>query len=196
MGLHSIIKRAADKEQLKLNPLPKHIAASESENLRLQYALLLSALLSTQPCITEHQSRLLCLLLDSLGLGDIRGSLFEQARELSEEITLQAVRLIRECGFAPFLLVDALVLLRLDVPLDDEVAGLISELASFLDVHEETLKKCSRLAANILGLGTANSEKIANKWPGTFISIGKPSAYSITQKTICKKASIACVGKL
>lgn len=169
MSLHSIIKRAADEEQLKRNPLRAHVAASESENLRLQYALLLSALLNAQPGISEHQSRLLCLLLDSLGLGDIRGSLFEQARELNEEITLQAARLIHEYWLEPFLLVDALVLLRLDVPLDDEVAGLISELASLLNVNEEHLGRCSQVAAVILGLKTAESESAVLNWPRCYM---------------------------
>ena len=175
MNLHSTMKRAADEEQLKLNPLPKHIVASLPENLRLQYALLLCALLGAQPIISEHQTRLTCLLLDALSLGDIRGSLFEQARELNEETILQSARLIREYGLAHFLLVDALVLLRLDIPLDDEAAGLISEFASFLDVHENALKKCSLLAACILGLDTAMSERIAKEWPGAFIGFGKPS---------------------
>jgi hypothetical protein len=176
MKLLDTMKRAADDEQLKLKPLPKHIIATQPELLRQNYALLLAALLSAQPCISETQARLTCLLLDALELGDIRGALFEQARELDEETPVKAARLIRDAGMAQHLLVDALVLLRLDTPLDDEIAGLIGEFASFLDVDIENLKTCSKGAAAILGLDNSRSVVATKRWPGAFPFIGKPIA--------------------
>jgi len=111
MNLRDTMKRAADNEQLKLKPLPEHIIAPQPEHLRLHYALLLAALLSAQKTISETQTRLTCLLLDAIQLGDIRGALFEQARKLDEETLINAARLIRDAGLARHLLVDALVLL-------------------------------------------------------------------------------------
>lgn len=170
MNLHNTMKRAADDEQLKLKPLPIHIIATLPEHLRLHYALLLAALLSAQNAISETQTRLICLLLEALQLGDIRGSLFEQARELDEETPVNAARLIREAGLARFLLMDALIVLRLDAPIDDEIAELISEFASFLDVDAESLSMCSKGAAAILGLSTRTSSSVVatKKWPGVF----------------------------
>ena len=182
MKLLDTMKRAADDEQLKLKPLPKHIIATLPEHLRQNYALLLAALLSAQPSIRETQARLTCLLLDALELGDIRGTLFEQARELDEETPVKAARLIRDAGLARHLLVDALVLLRLDTPLNDEIAGLISEFASFLDVDIEDLKTCSKGAAAILGLDTSRSVVATKLWPGAFPFIGKPIAPKPTKK--------------
>ncbi len=177
MSLRDTMKRAADKEQVKLKPLPEHLIASLPEHLRQHYALLLAALLSAQTSISETQTRLTCLLLDSLQIGDIRGALFEQARELGEEITVEAARLIRDAGLARHLLVDALILLRLDKPIDEDISGLISELAAFLDVDDKNLGACSRVAARILGLGVARSDAAAKKWPGIFDGIGKPVAH-------------------
>lgn len=176
MNLYDTMKRAADDEQLKLNPLPKHIIATQPEHLRLHYALLLAALLSAQKAISETQTRLICLLLEALRLGDIRGSLFEQARELDEETPVNAARLIREAGLARYLLVDALVVLRLDAPIDDEIVGLISEFASFLDIDAESLSMCSKGAAAILGLSTRKSSSVVatKKWPGKFPFIDDP----------------------
>lgn len=152
MNLLYTLTRTADEEQLRLKPLPEHAAATREEHLRRHYALLLAAVLTAQPTISETQTRLLRLLLDALKLGDIRGPLFEQARELEPETLLEAARLIREAGFAHHLVVDALVLLRLDAPLGDEAARLVGELAAFLGLDESGLATRAQDAADILGL--------------------------------------------
>lgn len=176
MNLRETMQRAADEEQLRLKPLPKHIIAPQPKHLRLHYALLLAALLSAQEAISEQQSRLMHMLLDAIELGDIRGALFEQARELDEKKPVEAARLIRDAGLARHLLVDALILLRLDAPFDDNMAGLVSELASFLDVDAENLETCVHAATKILGLGKTRSDASAKRWPGVFDGIGKPDA--------------------
>lgn len=156
MNLLNTLTLAADEEQLRLHPLPEHAAASQAEHLRQHYALLLAAVLTAQPAVSEPQTRLLRLLLDSLKLGDIRGQLFEQARELTPEPLLEAARLIREAGFAPHVLVDVLVLLRLDAPLSDETAQLAGELAAFLGLSEAELATRATDASEILGLNAGN----------------------------------------
>lgn len=152
MNLLNTLTLAADEEQLRLRPLPEHAVASQAEHLRQHYALLLAAVLTAQPAVSEPQTRLLRLLLDSLKLGDIRGQLFEQARELTPEPLLEAARLIREAGFAHHLLLDVLVLLRLDAPLNDEAAHLAGELAAFLGLNETELTTRAIDASEILGL--------------------------------------------
>ena len=112
--LLDLLRRAADAEQVRLQPLSAHAASEEEEHLRQHYALVLAALLTAQPQVSEPQSRLFMLLLDALQLGDQRAPLFEQARELAPDTLLEAARLIREQDYAEELLVDALVLLRLD----------------------------------------------------------------------------------
>ena len=152
MNLLDTLTRAADEEQLRLKPLPEHAAATQTEHLRRHYALLLAAVLTAQPTISEPQTRLLRLLLDALKLGDIRGTLFEQARALEAETLLEAARLIREAGLAHHLVVDVLVLLRLDAPLSDEAARLVGELAAFLALDANQLATRAQDAAEILGL--------------------------------------------
>lgn len=152
MNLLDTLTRAADEEQLRLRALPDHAAATQAEHLRRHYALLLAAVLTAQPTVSEPQTRLLRLLLDALKLGDIRGTLFEQARELTPEPLLEAARLIREAGFAHHLLLDALVLLRLDAPLSDEAARLAGELAAFFGLDENQLATRATDVSEILGL--------------------------------------------
>ncbi len=180
MKLLDTLTRAADEEQLQLQPLPIHAAAAQPEHLRRHYALLLAAVLTAQPAVSEAQSRLLRLLLDALQLGDIRGALFDQARELAPEPLLEAARVIREAGFAAHLLLDVLVLLRLDAPLDDESVRLVGELAAFLGLDSEETAIRATDAVQILGLDnsdqTAAGEAVtdmfnqanllARYWPG------------------------------
>lgn len=158
MNLLNTLTLAADEEQLRLRPLPEHAAAAQEEHLRRHYALLLAAVLTSQPAVSEPQTRLLRLLLDALKLGDIRGPLFEQARELEPEPLLEAARLIRAAGFAHHLALDVLVLLRLDAPLGDEAARLADELAAFLGLDEVELATRARDAVDILGLNTKTDE--------------------------------------
>lgn len=164
-SLLDLLRRAADTEQLHLHPLPVHAAAQEEEHLRQHYALLLAALLTAQPVVSEPQSRLFMLLLNALQLGDRRAAQFEQARELTPDSLIEAARLIREQGYAEELLVDALVLLRLDAPLSDETTQLLSELAAFLGLAEITVQRRSQDAAQILGLGENRNEQLAKNWP-------------------------------
>lgn len=152
MNLLDTLTRAADEEQLRLRPLPEHAAATQAEHLRRHYALLLAAVLTAQPTVSEPQTRLLRLLLDALKLGDIRGPLFEQARKLTPEPLLEAARLIREAGFARHLVLDSMVLLRLEAPLGDDTVRLVGELACFLDLSESELAWRAHDAADILGL--------------------------------------------
>lgn len=163
--LLDLLRRAADAEQLRLQPLQAHAAAQEEEHLRQHYALLLAALLTAQPQVSEPQSRLFMLLLDALQLGDQRAALFEQARELAPDTLLEAARLIREQDYAEELLVDSLVLLRLDAPLSDETAQLLGELAAFLGLADDTVQRRSLHAAQILGLGENSNEQLAKHWP-------------------------------
>jgi len=160
MNLLDTLTRAADEEQLRLRPLPEHAAATQAEHLRQHYALLLASVLTAQPAVSEPQTRLLRLLLDALKLGDIRGQLFAQARELEPAPLIEAARLIREAGFAHHLVVDVLVLLRLDAPLGDEAARLAGELAAFLGMNEIELATRAGDACDILGLNAGDGHSI------------------------------------
>lgn len=173
MNLLDTLTRAADEEALVLTPLPAHALAEKPEHLRRHYALILAALLTAQPEVSEAQTRLLRLLLDALKLGDIRAALFEEARALTPEVLLEAARLVRDAAAAEELLVDALVLLRLSDPLSDDTSRLIAELAAFLGLDEATVATRVRDAQAILGLAgegeNQDSEQttspLAELWP-------------------------------
>lgn len=167
--MHTLAQRlaqATDEEQLRLHPLPKHAIAEEEEHLRRHYALVLAALLSAQAQVSESQSRLFMLLLDSMKLGEARAALFEEARALQPNALIEAARLIREEEWAEELLIDALVLLRLDSPLDEETAHLVGELTALLKLNVDVVEWRASHAAQILGLqAERGSEVLIECWP-------------------------------
>lgn len=163
--LIDFLSAAADAEQVRLQPLPSHAIAEEEEHLRRHYALVLAALLTAQEQVSETQSRLLVLLLDSLGLGDIRAELFDSARNLEPDTLLEAARLIREANWQEELLVDALILLRLDAPLSADTVKLVGELAAFLGLGAEQVELRANHASQILGLGDTANETLVQHWP-------------------------------
>lgn len=186
MNLLDTLTRAADEEALVLNPLPAHALAEKPEHLRRHYALILAALLTAQPEVSEAQTRLLRLLLDALKLGDIRAALFEEARALTPEVLLEAARLVRDAAAAEELFVDALVLLRLPAPLSDDSSRLIAELAAFLGLDEATVSTRVRDAQEILGLaaegegkdGEQTTSPLAELWPS---AIARPLTLAALQ---------------
>lgn len=163
--LIDFLSAASDAEQVRLQPLPSHAIAEEEEHLRRHYALVLAALLTAQEQVSETQSRLLVLLLDSLGLGDIRAELFDSARNLEPDTLLEAARLIREANWQEELLVDALILMRLDAPLNADTIKLVGELAAFLGLDAELVELRANHAAQILGLGDTANETLVQHWP-------------------------------
>lgn len=163
--LIDFLSAAADAEQVRLQPLPSHAIAEEEEHLRRHYALVLAALLTAQEQVSETQSRLLVLLLDSLGLGDIRAELFDSARNLEPDTLLEAARLIREANWQEELLVDALILLRLDATLSADTVKLVGELAAFLGLDAKEVELRANHASQILGLGDTANETLVQHWP-------------------------------
>ena len=161
--LIDFLAKAADAEQVRLHPLPIHRYAEYEEHIRHQYALILAALLSAQPQVSETQSRLLLLLLNSMRLGDIRAALFEQARELEPDALLEAIREVRGCCRS--LLIDGLVLLRLDAPLSEDTVRLVCELAALYGIPDFDVAEIAQTAADILGVGKLHDLREAPNWP-------------------------------
>jgi hypothetical protein len=153
MNLFHTLKHAADLEQLRLNPLPDHAFSQAEDHLRRQYGQVLAAVLSAQDAVSESQSRLLLLLLESLKVGDARAAFFEAVREWDEAALTEALRLLREAKAADPLLVDALVLLRIEAPIPEPMAQLVTEMARFLGVTETDLRFLADHAKTVLGLG-------------------------------------------
>lgn len=177
--LISFLANAADAEQVRLQPLPSHAIADEEEHLRHHYALILAALLTAQAQVSETQSRLFVLMLDAMRLGDIRATLFDQARTLEPEALLEAARLIRAAQWEEELLVDALVLLRLDEPLNNDIAQVVGELAAFLGLESTKVKLRASHSAQILGLGDNGNDQLAKNWP-------KGIPYALTKEDLQK----------
>lgn len=155
----------ADSEQQILNPLPIHSTSKMDEHFRNHYALLLVALLATQKKVSESQSRLLALFLDSMELGDIRAALFEEIINLDKPTILEAIRLVRDAGYESEFMVDAMVLLRIESTLTTETVQALSEFASLLNIKADRVRQLAEDAAQVLGLSEKPSRRRMSSWP-------------------------------
>lgn len=177
MNLADTLRRAADAEQLTLHPLPTHSLAQASEHTRLQYASVLAALLSAQDAVSEPQSRLLALLLQALDLGgDPRAALFEAVRGWDQPTLCAALRGVRDAQSERALVLDALLLLRLDAPLPEASAQTLADLAAFLGLGEPDLAELAHYAALLLGLPTEGAAPGAAEAKGTAKASAKDAA--------------------
>ncbi|MBS3958989.1 MAG: right-handed parallel beta-helix repeat-containing protein [Xanthomonadaceae bacterium] len=184
MNLADTLRRAADAEQLTLHPLPTHSLAQASEHTRLQYASVLAALLSAQDAVSEPQSRLLALLLQALDLGgDPRAALFEAVRGWDQATLCAALRSVCDADAERALVLDALVLLRLDAPLPEASAQTLADLAAFLGLGEPELAELAHYAALLLGLPTDGAAQGPAEAKGTAKGSAKAGAKDAAQAT-------------
>lgn len=118
----------------------RHPIFTQTEYCRYHYALLLVAVIQSLPIINNRQIFLIVMLLDAIGVGDIRCSLYETARSLSVATLKDAVNQIKETCHSHDLMLDSLILLSLGEPINDETECLIAEYAAILGINAEELR--------------------------------------------------------
>jgi len=86
--------------------------------------------------------------------GDPRAALFEAVRGWDQATLCAALRSVCDADAERALVLDALVLLRLDAPLPEASAQTLADLAAFLGLGEPELAELAHYAALLLGLPT------------------------------------------
>ena len=135
-----------------LEPLPPHVTLSHGLALRQSYATLLAALLTSQTSISAGQQQLFTRLLGAMELTHWQTSLLAQSQGLESSALDGILQALRAGGFALPLLTEALLLLRIDGPLDAAAAGRIAQLAQCLGGTVAMQDQATQWAAAILGL--------------------------------------------
>jgi len=151
MNLQQLLD-AIQTEKYATQPLAAHRIAGLDDHAREHYALLLSAVLRAGDSIGAAQSRVFAMLLEAMGLQNRQASMFERAQALTAADLTECRRLLAEHGLIQSFLLDALVLLRLETPLNDDELRLCAELADLLQVDSATLSDLVALASAILGM--------------------------------------------
>lgn len=170
MNLAKMLARANENKKLGKSLNKKHHAYINKldEHSRHQFALILASVLTSLPSITDLQTSLFQEILDAFNLGDVRGSLFEDSRDISFNVLREAVTVVKDASLEKLLLVDCLVLLLSSGELSSETKSLIGELADFMGVDAITLSKLTSEADEILGFGKDKFQDILEEiTPGT-----------------------------
>ena len=141
---------ALREEQTSL-PDP-HVLAESDEHVRHQYFTLLAMLLLSQSTLGAHQSRLFGLLLKAAGLADMQASILQAALDADEAKMREAIEAIKDEKAGATLLMDALVLARLDAVPSEPQQRAMAELAYQLDLDDATVCSLVDLASTVLGM--------------------------------------------
>lgn len=146
--------RDMDGLQVERHPLPNHYAVRFDTHCRELYATMLAAMLLASGEVSDNESRLYKMLLNSLKLGDNQAKFFEQAQSINKDKLREFFRVVDEHKLAQSFFMDALVLCRLDAPITDARSQLLSQWVDLLKLNEQQTVTLSGFAANVLGLPT------------------------------------------
>lgn len=142
--------QALDRIKPELKPLPQHFITSQDQHTRELYATLLAAVLLSDGQVSEPQSRLFGMLLQSMQLEPVPARFFELAQQLDAGKLKGAIRGIHPVGQSFAL--DALILARLSAPLHQQQLHMIAELFDALDMSQY-VAGITKAVAFLLALG-------------------------------------------
>ena len=125
----------------------RHSVSMATEHFRHHYALLLAAVLKSLPIINARQNLLFLVLLDAIGLGGIRDSLYYTTRTLPMATLQDAARQIKESLHSRDLMLDILLLISLGQPISDETECLTVEFGAMIGISADELRDCAVQAA-------------------------------------------------
>lgn len=139
-----------DNLQIKRRPLQPHIIQPLSEPDKLLYATVLVTLLTNQD-ISDAQSRLLAMLLDSMAMTNDLQKLYANIPKLDIEQLKTFCELCDKHSLGASFLMDVLTLCRLDKALNEQQSKSLSELVSLLSLDETALLTILHLSNKVLG---------------------------------------------
>lgn len=142
-----------DKIKIKKSPLADHYINELSSTEKELYFSHLLLLLKLGDSIGAKQQRLLQLLLPSAGLESSRlAELMLQAEHIKQQELEDLLALLVEKSLCSSFVIDALVLCRLEQPLNDVQSQILAELVKLLNIADADVQQFSQVAALILGL--------------------------------------------
>jgi len=161
--------RDMDSLQVERHPLPDHYAVRCDNHCRELYATMLAAMLLASGEVSDNESRLYKLLLNSLKLGDNHAKFFELAQSINKDKLREFLRVADEHKLAQSFFMDALVLCRLDAPMTDARSRLLSQWVDLLKLDVQNLPYYAHLAALAIGLPT--STKLPERWDDSYYCV-------------------------
>ncbi|QSV17606.1 hypothetical protein [Photobacterium ganghwense] len=158
----------------QLFPLRQHAVTSDNPAVIEAYSTLLAAILRGQPSISPEQDMVFRRLLQSMNLDGQQAQLLAKGGQLSAKELLECIELVKQSDKKNALVLDALILLRINRHLSKPELSLISELSAALSIHEQNFKMVQFWLIEILGINksTSNYEPVIRKYerPSEWVS--------------------------
>lgn len=143
--------------------LPSHSIANEDRLLREYYAVLLAVILLQDGKVSQIEQQVFSLLLSSLNLSGKEAQFLEEASALTiEKLQFILSSFAHQETIQTAWLLDALVLMRIDSPLNDISITTIGEMCSAFQFPVRKLALLSKITLIILHIYEINSETRAH----------------------------------
>lgn len=156
--------QALDRIKPDLKPLPQHFITSQDQHTRELYATLLAAVLLSDGQVSEPQSRLFGMLLQSMQLEPVPARFFELAQQLDAGKLKQLIQALSHQDQQCALMIDALILARLDSALSQSQTDLLAELLDCFGFSKAQAGLLVDFCEYGLGINSAET-KILNNLP-------------------------------
>lgn len=145
--LHTI-----DRIKPDMKPLAPHFAATQDTHTRELYATMLAAVLLSNQLISEAESRLFAMLLQSLGLESQSAKFLAQAQQLNAEQLRDFFRILNTDDLKSAFLMDAMILSRIDSPISDAQSQLLAEFLDVFELEQSKLYMLMSMVSLVVGL--------------------------------------------
>lgn len=137
-----LLLKKLDRVKPDLKPLPTHYIASQDQHTRELYATMLAAVMLAKGQVTEPETRLFGMLLQSMKIEATTAKFFELAQQIDENQLKRFFIDISETKES--FLLDSIVLARLSDGLSESQSRLFAEILDILNV-----KKSSKLLKTV-----------------------------------------------
>lgn len=130
----SLLLQKLDRMKPELKPLPTHYIASQDQHTRELYATMLAAVLLAKGQVSEPETRLFGMLLQSMQIEATTAKFFELAQQIDEK---QLKRFFTDVSkVKDSFLIDSIVLARLSDELSEDQSHLFAEMFDILNVKK------------------------------------------------------------
>ncbi len=161
-----------DKIKTEVFPLHEHYASDLDQHSRELYVTILAGVVLNKGQISEVETRLFSMLLSSLKLESNTAKYLNLVQQVNLEQTREFFSGVLDSEeMQTVFLMDALILSRIDKPLNDTQMELIAELCDVVDLDEDVIKVAIQFAQIVLGMnGNEISYEFEKRWYEGIIS--------------------------
>lgn len=189
MRLNRLFVTAERANLASLQPVANHALLKSAQRTRELYAALLAALLLSGDAVSEAQQQVFDLVLQSLRLEPVAVQAFKLAKKLQATQLNQLLNALKKPEQQTALLLDTLILVRLDAVPNTTQADLLTQIWRVFHCRSETLARIAAVAAMGLGLPYDKDALLSLAALSERLSVGNPVTAPVWRQEWLKYAA-------